>query len=78
MQIVSDRMCCRQATVRPARSLALTSAPNAVVIGVVHAIHSTSASSIDPVHQVWGSPPTPGEDDYSEADAGIGFEWHVS
>ena len=51
MQIVSGTMCWWHATVRPERSEAATSAPNAVVIGVVHAIHSSSAASITEVHQ---------------------------
>jgi hypothetical protein len=38
-------MCWRQATVRPLKSEAATAAPNEVVIGVVQAIHSSSASS---------------------------------
>ena len=51
MQIVSARMCWRQATVRPLKSEAVSAAPNEVVIGVVHAIHSSSAASITQVHQ---------------------------
>ena len=51
MQIVSARMCWRQATVRPLKSEAASAAPNEVVIGVVHAIHSSSAASITQVHQ---------------------------
>ena len=35
---------------RPDRSEAATSLPNAVVIGFVHAIHSSSAMSTTPVH----------------------------
>jgi len=51
MQIVSDRMCWRQATVRPLKSEPANPAPTEVVIGVVHAIHSSSAASTAPVHQ---------------------------
>jgi uncharacterized protein len=54
MQIVSDRMCWRQATVRPLKSEPANPAPNEVVIGVVHAIHSGSAASTAPVHQSHG------------------------
>lgn len=36
MQIVSARMCWRQATVRPLKSEAASAAPNEVVIGVVY------------------------------------------
>jgi hypothetical protein len=46
MQIVSARMCWRHAMVRPLKSEAATVAPNEVVIGVVHAIHSSSAASM--------------------------------
>ena len=56
LQIVSTVMCWRQASVRPVRSEAATAAPNEVVIGVVHAIHSSSAASIGPVHQFTGPP----------------------
>ena len=54
MQIVSAVMCWRQATVRPLKSEAATAVPNEVVIGVVHAIHSSSAASITQVHQPVG------------------------
>jgi hypothetical protein len=50
MQMESGRMCWWHATVRPDRSEAATSAPNPVVIGLVHAIHSSSAVSTAPVH----------------------------
>jgi hypothetical protein len=46
MLIVSPRMCWRQATVRPPKSEAATALPSDVVIGVVHAIHSSSPASI--------------------------------
>ncbi len=55
MQIVSARMCWRQATVRPLKSEAASAAPNEVVMGVVHAIHSSSAASITEVHQFTGT-----------------------
>jgi hypothetical protein len=45
-------MCWRQATVRPLKSEAATAAPNEVVIGVVQAIHSSSAASIAGSQQV--------------------------
>jgi hypothetical protein len=48
-------MCWRQATVRPLKSEAANAAPNEVVIGVVHAIHSSSAASITQVHQFTGT-----------------------
>ena len=57
MQIVEARMCWRQATVRPLKSEAASAAPNEVVIGVVHAIHSSSAASITQVHQFTGTAP---------------------